>query len=124
VALSSDGKKLWENFVPDNSIWPLMVNAPDGSRLARETLSVNHVITARTPLSTEDIRGQLVEVFDAANGKRALTVQITPPLDAGGNVAFSPSGRRVAALSAGAIQIFDLAPAASLPNAANNQNGR
>jgi len=124
VALSTDGKKLWENFVPDNSIWPLLVNAPDGSRLARETLSVNHVLTARSPLSTEDIRGQLVEVFDAANGKRALTVQITPPLDAGGNIAFSPSGRRVAALSAGAIQIFDLAPAAPLVNAANIQNGR
>ena len=38
------------------------------------------------------IKGQLVEVFDAANGKVALEAPASPMLDAGGNVAISPSG--------------------------------
>ena len=40
-------------------------------------------------------------------------------LDAGGNVAISPSGRRVALLNAGAIQVFDLPPATPLPAGAS-----
>jgi len=39
-------------------------------------------------------------------------------LDAGGNVALSPSGRRVAVLNQGAIEVFDLPPAAALAGAA------
>ncbi len=38
----------------------------------------------------------------------------SPILDGGGNVAISPSGKRVAVLNAGAIQVFELpAPGAS-----------
>jgi hypothetical protein len=43
-------------------------------------------------------------------------------LDAGGNVTISPSGRRVAVLNAGAIQIFELpAPPLLPPDAAGSQ---
>jgi hypothetical protein len=54
-------------------------------------------------------------VFDAADGKVALEAPANPALDAGGNVAISPSGRRVAVLNAGAIQIFDLPAPQLLP---------
>jgi DNA-binding beta-propeller fold protein YncE len=54
----------------------------------------------------------MVKVFDAADGKVALEAPVSPPLDAGGNVAISPSGRRVAILNAGTIQVFDLPSAA------------
>jgi len=40
-------------------------------------------------------------------------------LDAGGNVAISPSGRRVAVIVSGAIQVFDLPPPPPLPGPAN-----
>lgn len=108
VAMGTDGRRLWEVPSSPQAIWPLLVMAPDGSRLARETLAVNHAINAYSPLDAEDIKGQLVRVIDAASGKVALETSASPALDAGGNVAISPSGRRVAVLNAGAIEVFDL----------------
>jgi hypothetical protein len=110
VALTTDGRRLWEAQTSDESFWPLVVRSPDGSRLAREALAINHPVNARSPVSQDDIKGQLVEVLDAADGKVALQASATPVLDAGGNVAISPSARRVAVLSGGAIQVFELPP--------------
>ena len=72
-------------------------------------------VSARSPLDRDNIKGQLVEVLDAADGHLALETAASPPLDAGGNVAFSPSGNRVAVLNAGAIQVFELPPPPQLP---------
>jgi hypothetical protein len=99
-------------------VWPLLIKSPDGSRVARETLAVSHAVNAYSPLDPDEIKGQLVRVFDAANGKEALAAPATPALDAGGNVAISPSGRRVAVLNAGAIQVFELPPPVQLPDSA------
>ena len=93
--------------------------APDGSRLAQETLAVTHAVNAYSPLESEDVKGQRVRVFDAANGKVALEAPASPALDAGGNVAISPSGRRVALLNAGAIQVFELPAPAPMEDAAS-----
>jgi hypothetical protein len=92
-------------------------------RLARETLAVTHPVNALSPLDAEDIKGQLVRVFDAATGKISLEAPAVPALDAGGNVAISPSGRRVAVLNGGSIQVFELPPPAPLPDAADKQTG-
>ena len=114
VAMNTDGHRLWEDSISPQAIWPLLVMAPDGSRLVRETLAVNHEINAYSPLDTEDIKGQLVRVFDAVTGKVAMEAPATPPFDAGGNVAISPSGERVALLNAGAIEVFDLPASPSI----------
>jgi hypothetical protein len=114
VAMSIDGRRIWENESSPQALWPLLIMSPDGSRLARETLAVNHAINAYSPLDSEDIKGQLVRIFDAATGKVALETAANPVLDAGGNVAISPSGRRVAVVNAGAIEVFDLPEPASL----------
>jgi hypothetical protein len=124
VAMGTDGRRLWEDPSSPQAIWPLLVMAPDGSRLVRETLAVNHEINAYSPLDAEDIKGQLVRVLDAANGKVALDAPASPALDAGGNVAISPSGRRVAVLNAGAIEVFDLPAPPPLLNSTGNQPGR
>jgi hypothetical protein len=93
--------------------------APDGSRLVWEALAVNESINSASPtLGQEDVRGQLVEVLNAADGKVVLDAPASPALDAGGNVAISPSGRRVAVLNGGQIQVFELPPAPPLPPAA------
>ena len=115
VAMGTDGRRLWEARTSDEAIWPLLVRSPDGSRLAREVLAVSHPVNAHSPLNREDIKGQLVEVLDAADGKVALEAAASPVLDAGGNVAISPSGRRVAVLNGGAIQVFELPAPPSLP---------
>ena len=83
--------------------------------MAREVLAVSHEVNARNPLSREDIKGQLVEIINAADGQLALETTASPVLDAGGNVAISPTGRRVAVLNAAAIQIFDLPAPPPLP---------
>ena len=108
VAMNVEGHRLWQDANASVPIWPLLVRSPDGSRLARESLAVTHPVSASAPLDSDDIKGQLVEVFDAATGQVALTATASPVLDAGGNVAISPSGRRVAVISDGAIQVFEL----------------
>ena len=115
VAMGTDGRRLWEAQTPDTTIWPLVVKAPDGSRLAREALAVSHPVSAGASLSPEEIKGQLVEVLNAADGKVALETAASPDLDGGGNVAISPSGRRVAVLSSGGIQVFELPQPPTLP---------
>ena len=80
--------------------------------LARETLTASHAVETMAPLSFDDVKGQLVEVYDTTSGMRVLTTPASPVLDGGGNVAISPTGKRVAVLNAGAIQVFELpAPA-------------
>lgn len=123
VAMDTEGRHLWDVLAPGTAIWPLVLRSPDGLRLARETLAVTHPVNALSPLDAEDIKGQLVRVFDAATGKISLEAPAVPALDAGGNVAISPSGRRVAVLNGGSIQVFELPPPAPLPDAADKQTG-
>jgi hypothetical protein len=80
-----------------------------------ESLAATHSVSANDRLSSDDIKGQMVEIFDAATGTVALDAPLSPIYDAGGNVAISHSGRRVAVLNAGAIQVFELPAAPSLP---------
>jgi hypothetical protein len=110
VAMSTDGKRLWNVVKPPIQIWPRLYMAPNGLRLARETLLVTHPIDTFSPLSFDDVKGQMVEVYDAITGKVDLTAPASPTLDGGGNVAISPSARRVAVLDAGAIQVYELPP--------------
>lgn len=115
VAMTTGGKRVWENSGSGSMVWPVLVSAADGSRIARETLMVNHGVNAFAPLGTDDIKGQDVQVFDAATGKVALRAQASPVFDVGGNVAISPSGRRVAVIMSDGLQIFDLPEAPPLP---------
>jgi hypothetical protein len=118
VAMSTDGKRFWNVAKPPTQIWPRLIMAPNGLRVARETLTVTHPVDTFSPLSFDDVRGQLVEVYDAISGKVDLTAPASPILDGGGNVAISPSARRVAILDAGAIQVYELPAASDGPPAA------
>jgi hypothetical protein len=108
VAMTTEGRRLWDAETSDATVWPLVVRSPEGTRLAREALAVSHPVRAGSTIDQGDIKGQLVEVLDAADGKVVLTTAASPILDAGGNVGLSPSGRRVAVLKGGAIQVFEL----------------
>lgn len=72
----------------------------------------NGVKPGAQTLWVKAVKGQVVRVFDAVSGKIVLETPVTPTLDGGGNVAVSPSGRRIAVLNGGAIAVFDLPPAA------------
>ena len=121
VAITTAGRTLWKSQAPPTEVWPQLAVAANGSRLAWETLDATHSIYAYAPLDAGDVKEQSVTVFDAANGDVALVSPVSPILDAGGNVAISPSGRRVALLNAGAIQVFDLPPVTPLSDNASGQ---
>jgi hypothetical protein len=108
AAMTTEGRLLWEEQISGAVAWPLLVRSPDGLRMAREALVVSHSAKDSLLLGQDQIKGQRVQVLDAADGKVALETYATPALDAGGNVAISPSGRRVAVLNDGAIQVFEL----------------
>jgi hypothetical protein len=108
TAVTTTGHSLWSDQVPAVAIWPEITIAPNGLRIARETLGVTHPVNSYNPIDSEDIKGQWVSVYDAATGDLALESPLNPPLDSGGNVAISPSGRRVALLNGGAIEVFVL----------------
>jgi hypothetical protein len=108
IALSTEGKHLWELTAPTGTIWPHLVRSANGLRIARESLAINRTINASAPLDAEDIKAQRVSVYDALTGHLVLTATASPILDAGGNLALSPSGRRVALLHAGQIEVWDL----------------
>jgi hypothetical protein len=82
----------------------------------RETVTLNHSVDELHPFNLKNVKGQAVRVFDAADGRKVFEAPVSPVLDAGGNVAISPSGRRVAILNGGAIQIFELPAPPSLPD--------
>jgi hypothetical protein len=120
VAMSMDGRKLWEASSPSTQVWPLLIASPDGSHLARETLTLDQPVdNFANTIGAESIKGQLVEVFETARGSLALKAPASPVLDGGGNVAISPSGKRVAVLNAGSIEVYELAApqVASSPSA-------
>jgi hypothetical protein len=123
VAMNTDGKVLWIDGTPAVAVWPEVVMSENGRRIVRETLGVTHAITAYSSLSSDDIKGQWVTVYDAATGDMALETQASPVLDAGGNVAISASGRRVAVVNAGAIQVFDLPEPPPAPVTAEDKPG-
>lgn len=116
VAMNTRGEQLWVDLVPDRFVWPNLLMSPDGSKIVRETLYVSHSIAPMSPMGDDDIKGQWVQVLDAASGKVIFETPATPILDAGGNVAISPSGRQIAVLSDHAIQIFELPAAPSVPS--------
>jgi hypothetical protein len=124
VAMSTEGKTLWDAPSPPTQIWPLLVISSNGGRVARETMTLDHSIESfGEALQATDIKGQMVEVYDAIGGKLALKAYPSPVLDAGGNVAISPSGKRVAVLTHGAIDVYELpAGDASPPNPAPSSN--
>ena len=115
VAMTTEGRHLWESPGSGSAVWPILVTGAAGSRIARETLMSTHAVNSFAPLGTEDIKGQDVQVFDAASGKLALRAQASPVFDAGGNVAISPSSSRVAIVMAEGIQVFDLPAPPPLP---------
>jgi hypothetical protein len=111
VAMTTGGRTLWKSQAPATEVWPQLAVAANGSRLAWETLDATHSIYAYAPLDASDVKEQSVTVFDGANGDIVLVSPVSPILDAGGNVAISPS----------AIQVFDLPPATPLPAGASGQ---
>ena len=124
VAMNADGRILWDDLNPVTAVWPVQFQSADGLRIIFETLAVTHAVGPYSPLGDDDIKGQLVRVLNTANGEIAFESPASPILDIGGNAAISPTGRRVAVINAGAIQVFDLPPSPPIQNPSSQQPSR
>jgi hypothetical protein len=121
VALTSEGRILWDDLSPATQVWPAQFQSVDGLRIGFETLAVTHGVGPYSPLGDDDIKGQLVRVLNTATGEIVFEAPASPILDIGGNAAISPSGRRVAVVNAGAIQVFELPAPPAIPIPADKQ---
>ncbi len=124
VAITTDGHILWDDLNPVTAVWPVQFHSADGLRMVQETLAVTHAVGPYSPLGTDDIKGQLVQVLNTATGEIVFESPASPIFDIGGNAAISPTGRRVAVINAGAVQVFDLPAPPPIPNSPNQQPSR
>jgi hypothetical protein len=124
AAVTTDGRILWDDLNAATSVWPIQFQSANGLRIGFETLAVTHAVGPYTPLDNDDIKGQVVRILNTATGEIAFESPASPVLDIGGNAALSPSGRRVAVINAGAIQIFNLPEPPPIPNPPNQQPAR
>ncbi len=90
-AWTIDGKKLWRGRRDGHAVWPTLARAQNGSRFAVGLLQATHPINLADSLDDEDVKQQLVQVFDTETGKLLLSTNASPILSAGQNFALSPT---------------------------------
>jgi hypothetical protein len=111
-AFSLDGRTLWQQRWSARYAWPTLEFSEDGSRFAFASIELTHAIGVLDPVDESNISRQLVGVYDTATGQLRLVKTATPILTAGQNYALSADGRKFAVLREGAIEVYDLPPAA------------
>jgi hypothetical protein len=109
-AWTTEGKKLWSGQREGHLVWPTFAYSRTGGRFAVSLLRVNHFIDLIDSLNDEDVREQVVQVFDAATGALLMATTASPILTAGQNFALSEDGERLAVLRDGAIEIYKVPP--------------
>jgi hypothetical protein len=105
-AWTTDGKKLWNAQRDGHFVWPTFAYSQTGDRFAESLLRVAHAIDLLDSLNDEDVREQVVQVFDSATGTLLMEINASPILTAGQNYALSDDGERLAVLRDGAIEIY------------------
>ncbi len=86
-AWTTDGKKLWNGHREGRLVWPTFAYSRAGDRFAVSLLHVTHAVDSADSLSDEDVREQVVQVFDSATGTLLMTTTVSPILTAGQNFA-------------------------------------
>jgi hypothetical protein len=115
-AWTIDGKKLWTGHREGHLVWPTLAYSGTGNRFAVGLLRATHFVDLADSLNDEDVREQVVQVFDSVTGALLLTTNASPILTSGANFALSEDGEHLAVLRAGAIEIYKVpSPAAPAP---------
>jgi hypothetical protein len=111
-AWTIEGKKLWSGHREGHLVWPTFAYSRTGDRFAVGLLRSSHIVDVADSLIDEDVREQVVQVFDSATGALLLTTNASPILCAGENFALSDDGEHLAVLREGAIEIYKVPPPA------------
>lgn len=107
-AWTIDGKNLWSGRRDGHHVWPTYTAALNGSRFAVGVLDASLFLNLPDSLTIDNVKRQLVQVFDTDSGKLVFETTAMPILSAGQNFALSPDGKRFAILRNGAIEVYDL----------------
>jgi hypothetical protein len=105
---TTSGKKLWSGRRDGHFIWPTFAYAHNGDRFAVSLLRVGHYVDTPDSLDDDNVREQIVQVFDSATGTLLMSTSASPVLTAGQNFALAGDGERLAVLHDGAIEIYDV----------------
>jgi hypothetical protein len=117
-----DGKRLWSGRRDGHALWPTFALAQDGRRFAIGLLRVMHEINLDDSLDDENVKEQVVQVFDVATGALLVSVTASPILSAGQNFALSSDGNHLAVLHDGAIEVYAVPSAPNTPNASGKKD--
>lgn len=107
-AYNLQGGHLWRLPFDQDRLLPHYLLTRDGAHFAVETLEMAAPHVALNPLTKEDVRGQILEIFDTATGQNIGQMEMAPIYTGGRNADFSPDGTRIAVLRDGAIEIYRL----------------
>jgi hypothetical protein len=107
---TTEGRKLWTGQREGHLVWPNFAYSHTSGRFAVSLLHINHLIDLVDSLNDEDVREQLVQVFDSVTGALLMATTASPILTAGQNFALSEDGERLAVLREGAIEIYKVPP--------------
>ena len=80
---TTDGKKLWSGHREGHLVWPTFAYSRTGDRSAVSLLHVSHYVDLVDSLNDEDVREQVVQVFDTATGALLMSTTASPVLTAG-----------------------------------------
>lgn len=112
AAYALQGHKLWDGRWQSNFAWPSLRMASSGNTVAISWLALGRPVSVFDAFDDGDVQAQVLSVLDSRTGTLRLAMPINPIMSAGGNFALSRDGNRLAILNRGAIEIYDLPPAA------------
>jgi len=104
------GEEMWEQGLFGDFIAPSIAYAPASGRFALSRVMLRTSAVADQPISSDEVSGQSVVVYQTGTGKQLLRADCSPVERAGQNFALSPNGLGLAVVHADAIEIYTLPP--------------
>jgi hypothetical protein len=107
------GQEMWEQNLFGDYISPTMAFAPPSGRFALSRVLIHSSAVPDQPLSSDELGGQTIVVYQIESGKQILHADCSPVSRAGQNFTLSPSGMGFALVHGDAIEIYNLPPLTS-----------
>ena len=104
------GEEMWEQGLFGDFMAPSIAYAPAGGRFALSRVTLRSSAIADQPISSDQVSGQNVVVYQTGTGKQLLRSDCSPVERAGQNFTLSPNGLALAVVHNDAIEIYNLPP--------------
>jgi hypothetical protein len=104
------GQEMWEQNLFGDYISPSFDFAPSSGRFALSRVLIRSSVVPDQPLSSDELSGQSIVVYQTGDGKQLLHAECNPVARAGQNFALSPAGLGLAVVHDDNIEIYSLPP--------------